>query len=114
MEVDYRALDFGWKVGSALVAVALFVYTWISTRDKDNSKHIKAVEEMLINKIAEHDKRMTQLETAISHLPTAEKMAELRAEVRVTGAQIDGMSQRMGGVTIQLSRIEDYLLKERP
>jgi prefoldin subunit 5 len=104
-------------IRTALQFVAVFVlpaisiiYTWIATRDKDNSQHIKAVEQALGNQIALHANRIERLESELSHVPSAKVISDLSADLRATQATLEAFQREMQSMRKSVSRIEDYLL----
>jgi hypothetical protein len=70
------------------LAVASAIYTWVATRDKDNSQHIKAVEEAMTKRLAEHasqlaehNLRLEHVQTVQAHMPTHKDVSDLRTEL---------------------------------
>jgi len=55
--------------------------------------------------------RTLRIETEISHLPTSDDIAELKAAVGRTDTRFEGMLREMQSITNGLRRIEDHLLK---
>lgn len=109
---------FSWEMGrfwlsalSLLASVAVGCYTWIATRDKDNSQHIKAVEKAMSEHMAAHAARLDRLETNLTHLPTEREFAIWQGDMRAMQATQEATHRDMTAVRISLARIEDYLLK---
>ena len=70
MTIDRESFSTALQFIAVLVMpVISMIYTWIATRDKDNSQHIKAVEAALGEVIALHASRIDRLETDVKHLP---------------------------------------------
>ncbi len=88
------------------------VYTWIATRDKDNSAHIKAVEEALGKRMTDHAGRIDRIETAIQYMPTPQQMSELQGDVQAMQATQEAIQRDIHTVRTSLTRIEDFLLKK--
>lgn len=130
MTWDLESIKF---VGGVLVALASAAYTWIATRDKDNSQHIKAVEQALGEEIAKHGSRLQTLESAqqhlvgqqefgrlekemeavqttLKHMPTQDEMAELQGDMKAVKATQEGMRIELQTARRSLERIEDFLL----
>jgi hypothetical protein len=72
--------------------VASMIYTWIATRDKDNSQHIKAVEEVLSARIADHAVRLERLEGDMKHQPSHSDMAKIHDRMTEQGREVARMS----------------------
>ena len=92
--------------------IASAVYTWVATRNKDNTAHIKAVEEALGKQIAALLSRTDKLETLVQYLPTPQQMSELQGEMQAVQATQDAIQRDMATVRMSLARIEDFLLKK--
>lgn len=95
-----------------LIPIGSVIYTWIATRDKDNSQHIKAVETALGNKIADHTIRIDRLEGEIKHVPNNSEFGELLSDLRAMQATQDAAHREMHGMRLAINRIEDFLLKK--
>jgi len=91
--------------------VAAAVYTWVATRDKDNSQHISAVEQALGKVLAEHDGRLSRVETQMQYMPTPEKIAQLQGDIREVQATQEAIQREMASVRQSTNRIENFLLK---
>lgn len=108
---------FSWEMGrfwlsalSLLASVAVGCYTWIATRDKDNSQHIKAVEKAMAEHMALHAARLDRLETNLAHLPTEREFGKWQGDMRAMQATQEATQRDMHVVRIQLERIENFLL----
>lgn len=88
------------------------IYTWVATRDKDNSAHIKAVEEALGKRMTEHASRIDRIETAVQYMPTPQQMSELQGDVQAMQATQEAIQRDIHTVRTSLTRIEDFLLKK--
>ncbi|HDR9585228.1 TPA: hypothetical protein QDC22_007538 [Burkholderia stabilis] len=98
--------------GSVVLPIGSAVYTWIATRDKDNAKHISAVETVLTEQIAKLNSRMDQAEAAIRHSPNSTEISGLKADLRALEVQQEATLREMKGMRTAVDRIEDYLLKK--
>lgn len=88
------------------------IYTWIATRDKDNSQHIKAVETALGAQIADHASRIDRLETDMKHVPSSSELGELLSDLKAMQATQEAAHREMHGMRLAINRIEDFLLKK--
>ncbi|MDR1890148.1 MAG: hypothetical protein LBQ81_12350 [Zoogloeaceae bacterium] len=114
MNIDPETLRF--SIG-LLISAGAFVYTWIATRDKDNSQHIDAVEKTLGKRIAEHGaqlgvmmKDVDVMKETLKHIPSADEFSELRGQVMALKATQEAVQREVGAVRASLTRIEDFLL----
>ncbi|WP_175716571.1 DUF2730 family protein [Burkholderia anthina] len=98
--------------GSIVLPISAAVYTWIATRDKDNSRHIKAVEAVLTEQIAKLNSRMDQAEATIKHMPSSSEISGLKADLRALDAQQEAALREMKGMRGSINRIEDFLLRK--
>ncbi|WOI47731.1 DUF2730 family protein [Acidovorax sp. BLS4] len=99
-------------IAVVVLPIASAIYTWIATRDKDNTVHIKAVEEAMAKEMAALKSRTDKLETRVQYMPTPQQMSELQGDVQAMQATQDAIQRDMTTVRITLNRIEDFLLKK--
>lgn len=99
-------------IAVVLLPLASAIYTWIATRDKDNTVHIKAVEVALGRQIAELLSRTDKLETQVKFMPTPQQMSELQGDMQAVQATQEAIQRDMATVRLSLNRIEDFLLKK--
>lgn len=99
-------------IAVVVLPVASAIYTWIATRDKDNTVHIKAVEEALGRQIAALLSRTDRLETQVQYMPTPQQMSELKGDMQAMQATQEAIQRDMTTVRVSLNRIEDFLLKK--
>lgn len=95
-----------------VMPIISMIYTWIATRDKDNSQHIKAVETALSSKIAEHATRIDRLESDMEHVPNSALLGELMSDLKAMQATQEAGHREMHGMRLAINRIEDFLLKK--
>jgi uncharacterized coiled-coil protein SlyX len=100
-------------LGILVLPMVSIVYTWIATRDKDNSKHIKAVEATLNEAVARHQSRIEQMEVNLRHLPRADELADVRAEMSSMQATQESLLRDMQATRSAVTRIETFLLEGR-
>lgn len=99
-------------IAVVVLPIASAIYTWIATRDKDNTVHIKAVEKAMGDAIAVLHSRTDKLETRVQYMPTPQQMSELQGDVQAMQATQEAIQRDMTTVRISLNRIEDFLLKK--
>lgn len=113
MTIDRESLSTALQFIAVLVMpIISMIYTWIATRDKDNSQHIKAVETALSEVIALHASRIDRLESDVKHLPGQEEFSSLMADMKGMKATQDATHREMHGMRLSINRIEDFLLKK--
>ena len=112
MNLDYDAGRFWLGVLNILGTLAVFAYTWIATRDKDNTKHIKAVEEVLNSKVAECSNRLVNVEQALKYMPSQDEISELQGDMKAIKANQEATQREWHTIRLSLNRIEDFLLKK--
>ena len=111
--MNFESISLGLQVLSVVVLpVASVAYTWIATRDKDNTVHIKAVEEGMAKQMAVLHSRTERLETQFQFMPTPQQMSQLQGDVQAMQATQEAMQRDVTTVRLALHRIEDFLLKK--
>lgn len=103
-----------WMHSIAVFAIpaASAVYTWVATRDKDNSQHIKAVETALGERIAEHAIRIERIEGDIKRMPTSAEILRIATDLKAAQTAQEAALREMHGMRLAINRIEDFLLKK--
>lgn len=99
-------------IAVVVLPIASAIYTWIATRDKDNTVHIKAVEEALGKQIVALLSRTDKLETQVQYMPTPQQMSELKGDMQAMQATQESIQRDITTVRVSLNRIEDFLLKK--
>lgn len=113
MTIESQMLRDWLQVLSVIVfPLGSVVYTWIATRDKDNSQHIKAVETALSARIADHASRIDRLESDMEHVPGSSELSKLMSDLKAMQATQEAAQREMHGMRLSVNRIEDFLLKK--
>ena len=113
MNIDSQTVGLWLQIIAVVVLpIASAIYTWIATRDKDNTVHIKAVEEAMTKQMAMLHSRTDRLETKIQYMPTPQQMSELQGDMQAMQATQEAIQRDITTVRISQNRIEDFLLKK--
>lgn len=112
MNFDLEWAKFGFQIANALGVVGVAIYTFIATRDKDNSQHIKAVETALNKAIAEHASRIDRMETQMRYMPNPEQITELREDMQGVKSTQEAIQRDVQAMRTATNRIEDFLLRK--
>ena len=101
------------------VAVASAIYTWVATRDKDNSQHIQAVEEAMTKRLAEHasqlaehNLRLEHVQTVQAHMPTHKDVSDLRTELAALRTQQAATGQDVKVIRDSVDSLREYLMRK--
>ncbi|MDP2548071.1 DUF2730 family protein [Oceanobacter sp. 4_MG-2023] len=111
--LDYKALGFWLQAIQALITGAVFLYVWLTNRQKANTSAIKELREELTRSINDMDDRVIRVEKDIEHLPTHSDMAGLHARVNDANDSIKSMSGELKQMNHTLQLINDHLLNNR-
>lgn len=84
----------------------LGVYTWQSSRDKAQDSSLDALKKQFIEKVAEHEVRLTKLEEHQKHTPGSAEVALLTERINQFGSQVDRLNHG-------LDRINLFLLQNK-
>ncbi|MCL2524569.1 MAG: DUF2730 domain-containing protein [Betaproteobacteria bacterium] len=105
-----------WLV-SLFIAGCGAIYTWIATRDRDNTVRIEAVEKTLGKRIAVHGEQLARLEkdvevlrVSLENIPTKDELAHLQGDLKEVRAVGNATREEIRTIRQSLSRIEDFLL----
>lgn len=112
MTLDMEVVKVALQVlGTLVLPLVGIVYTWVATRDKDNSMHIKAVEAALNDAIARHQSRIEQLEVSMRHLPRADEFSDMKGEMRAMQAAQEALLRDVTATRTAVTRIENFLME---
>lgn len=112
MQLDNETARTLIDLAALVLPILSAIYTWIATRDKDNARHIKAVEKVLNDHVARLTSRQDQVEATLRHLPSSPEISELKADLRAVEAKQEAALREMTKMATAVDRIEDYLLKQ--
>src|SRR3990167_2738973 len=106
MNIDSQTIGLWLQIIAVVVLpIASAIYTWIATRDKDNTVHIKAVEEGMSKQMALLHSRTDRLETKIQYMPTPQQMSELQGDMQAMQATQEAIQRDITTVRISQNRI---------
>ena len=112
MNFDLEMAKFALVLANVVGTLAVAAYTFVATRDKDNSQHIKAVETALTKVIGEHATRIDRVETQMQYMPTPQQMSDLKGDVQAMQAAQEALLRDIHTIRLTTTRIEDYLLSK--
>lgn len=102
------------------LAVVSAIYTWVATRDKDNSQHIRAVEEAMTKRLAEHaaqlaehNLRLEHVQTVQAHMPTHREVADLQAELAALRSQQASTGEDVKVIRNAVDSLREYLMSQK-
>ncbi|MDO8776214.1 MAG: DUF2730 family protein [Burkholderiaceae bacterium] len=112
-----------WKVFNDIAhwvaIIALGVWGYLRTKDRDNAQAVQAVSTKLDNFIessrAANEEQNTQLallREKVSHMPTEQDVAHLSNDLATVKAQINGMASLLARMEHQTNLIHDHLLNK--
>lgn len=110
MDIDYNALDLGWKIFLTAMNAALFIYSIVSNKQKANASSIKAVEHKVDEETEQLGNRITRIEAKLEDLPGHDDLASLHDRVNATAKQVDNIDGRLEGITNILHLIHQSML----
>lgn len=109
----YLALALG--VINLLGTAGVGVYAWIVAQSKNSTQHIKALEQVFLQKMGEYGSRLDKVETHMGHMPTPHQLSQLQSELRELAATQKANhvanTDKLLALTTSQNRVEDYLLR---
>lgn len=100
--LDYKALSFWLQFIQAALTGGVFLYVWLTSRQKANTTAIKEMNESLRREINKVDDRLIQVEKDIEHAPS-------RADFDKMSSRINGISDSVNHVEGELKQINNTL-----
>ncbi len=110
--IDYELAKFILALSNVVGTLAVAAYTFVATRDKDNSQHIKAVEVALSKAIGDAVSRIDRVEMQMRYMPTPQEISDLKGEMQAVQATQEAIQRDMSATRLSVNRIEDFLLKK--
>lgn len=110
MDLNYNALGFWLQFIQAAATVLVFLYVWITNRQKVNSAAIEKIREDFHNEVDEIDDRLIRVEQDVKHLPTHDDMAKLHARINETGEAIKHIAGQVNQIDRTTQMINQYLI----
>lgn len=104
-------MKFWLDLAQWLVTIGLAISVWLRKPGEDAGAAVKALKEAVDTDLAAVKTRLATLDERVRHMPTSEELAELEGTVKAVGAQVDGLSEGLASVRMQLNRIENYILQ---
>ena len=111
MDIDYKALGFWLQLAQALVTVLVFLYVWLTNRQKANTAAIETMRDEIGEELNEFQDRLIRVEKDIEHLPTHEDMAKLHERVNETKEVVDTMAGQLTQIDYTMKMVNKYLLE---
>ena len=111
--IDYELAKFALALANVVGTLAVAAYTFVATRDKDNSQHIKAVEVALTKAIGESVSRLDRIEMQMRYMPTPDQISALQGDMQGMKAMQEALKNEIHLTRQAASRIEDFLLSNK-
>lgn len=104
---EYENFRMIFDVIQALTIVALFVYTWISNKNKANQSAINLVD----TRVSDLGNRTSSLETRMDHMPSDQHIQDIHEKINeLAKCQAESLGEQKA-TTRQLEQINEHLLK---
>lgn len=110
MELDYKALGFWLQFVQVVATGFVFLYVWITNRQKANTQAIKEMRDEIGRELNELDDRLICVEKDIEHLPTHDDMAKLHSRINETSEAIKHIAGQLNQIDRTTQMINQYLL----
>lgn len=124
MNFDYEQARFWFNVLNALLTVAVGIYTYFATRDKDISKRfemladktsaaILTLEDKLEPLLSQHNSRLDRIESDMKHMPNHQEISELKGDMKAVKVFQESIELQLETMRKGVNRIEDFLLRDK-
>lgn len=110
---DKVILDWAWKIGSSIIAIIIAIYGWWTARGKATAEQIEEAKTHHNEVINNHEKRLISMESSIKNAPTHDDLSKIYDKLNHTQSSLDVMSGEFKGMSRSLSRIENWLTKDK-
>lgn len=86
---------------------------WLRKPGTDAGKAVNELREDMDEKLKHQGSQITEMRAHMQHMPTNDELLELEGTVKEISERTAGLQRNMDAVRASLTRIEDYLLRER-
>lgn len=100
-------------VALALWNAGLTIAMWLRKPGQDAGAAVETLRAAHGAELAGINNRLVSIETDMKHMPTSEELAQLEGMVGTVNERTKGMAEHMTRVSVQLNRIETYLLEKK-
>lgn len=108
--IDYKALTFWFQLAQALITGLVFIYLWLTNRQKANTASIEKMRDAFNRDLNKLDDRMIRVEKDIEHLPTHDDMAKLHTRVNETAQRLTAVEGELKQINNTLHLMHKHLL----
>ncbi|MDO8838005.1 MAG: DUF2730 family protein [Parvibaculum sp.] len=118
-------MEPGWVIAAVatinlVLAISSIVFTWYSNQNRAQRAEIQALEKLFADRderrrkdIGEQRDRITKVEADVEHLPNKEHLGDVYESINGVGQKVAAMEATLNAVGAQVSRIDDYLRREK-
>lgn len=110
MDTDYKALSFWLQVGQALITALVFVYVWITNRQKANTAAIETMRDEIGSELNDLDDRLIRVEKDVEHQPTHEDIAKLHTRINESSERLKHIDGKLEQIDRTTQMINQYLI----
>ena len=100
-------------VALALWNAGLTIAMWLRKPGQDAGAAVAKLRAEHGGELAAVNLQLVQIKTELKHMPNREEMAQLEGTVSMIDERTKGMAENMARVSVQLNRIETYLLEKK-
>ena len=110
MDIDYKALGFWFQVLQAIITAVVFIYFWLTNRQKANTAAIEQMRKDFNSELNAIDDRLIRVEKDIEHLPTHDDMAALHSRINETSESLKHIDGKLNQIDRTTQMINQYLI----
>lgn len=111
--MNLSELNFSLSTVQMVVMAALAFYTWIMGRLSASGKELQQMKTETALEIAQLRVRMTEVESVVKHMPTANQMTEVLQKLAHRESEIASINEKLSTNDHTLNRIESFLLNNK-
>jgi hypothetical protein len=100
-------------LGVVLWNCGLTAVLWLRKPGEAAAVAVDALRDDVDGKLKKQAEQITEIRAHMEHMPTNEELKELEGTVREINERTTGLARNMDTVRASLTRIEDWLLRER-
>lgn len=102
-------IEFGIVVWNCGLTAVL----WLRKPGEDAARAVQALRDDVDGKLKMQAHQITEMRAHMEHMPTSDELVKLEGMVQRINERTSGLADGMHTVRAALTRIEDYLLRER-
>jgi len=108
--VNYEALRFWFGIVQFILTAGVWVYVWLSNRQRATTKRVQDLEKLTLERLQEHDGWLNRLDTKLKYIPTRDDHSKLSDRIEDLHGDLHEISGVLSGLRRAVDLMNEHLL----